>query len=328
VQRLEDLPDPNTVAQTRVHFDKATVALRRAQAAYDTVKHRPDVAMLPQALTLQQSTIDFEAAAASLDAAQLEAPPAMLAAAQAHLAAAQARLAQLEAGSLADELNLAELQMAKAQAELDQLTAGPSAAGMRQREVAVRAAELALRRAESDLEAASLTAPFAGTVLEVSACAGEMVASRIGLVRLADSSALEVEATVIEEDLPLLRADQEVELYFDAQPDAEVQGHLARIVPKRLPGDRPLYPVYIEAEDLPRALLAGMTVDASIVIDSRHDVLRLPRALVRSRSDGTATIQIWTGTVAEDRAVRTGMRGDAYVEILEGLHEGEQVVAQ
>jgi multidrug efflux pump subunit AcrA (membrane-fusion protein) len=71
-----------------------------------------------------------------------------------------------------------------------------------------------------------------------------------------------------------------------------------------------------------------MSVDASIVVESRHGVLRLPRTLVRTRSDGTATVQVWTGTQSQERRVRTGLRGDAYVEILEGLDEGERVVAQ
>jgi multidrug efflux pump subunit AcrA (membrane-fusion protein) len=137
-----------------------------------------------------------------------------------------------------------------------------------------------------------------------------------------------VEATVIEEDLSLVQVGQVVELFFDAQPEAIVQGTVARLVPKRLPGDRPLYPVYIATGDLPAALLAGMSADASIVVDARHGVLRLPRTLVRTRSDGTATVQVWTGTQSQEREIRTGLRGDAYVEILEGLDEGEQVVAQ
>jgi RND family efflux transporter MFP subunit len=183
-------------------------------------------------------------------------------------------------------------------------------------------------KAQADLEAATLAAPFDGTVLEVRAGPGEMLAAGTGLVRLADGSHLEVEATVIEEDLPLVQRGQKVELFFDAQPEAQVPGSVARIVPQRLPGDRPLYPVYITSADLPQGLMAGMTADASIVVDSRQDVLRLPRALVRAHSDGTATVQVWTGSVVEARAVRVGLRGDVYVEILYGIAEGEEVVAQ
>jgi HlyD family secretion protein len=192
----------------------------------------------------------------------------------------------------------------------------------------VQLAELSLARAQADLEAATLVAPFNGTVLEVHAGPGEMVSAATGLIRLADGSRLEVEATVIEEDLPLVRSGQKVELFFDAQPEAQVVGGVARIVPQRLPGDRPLYPVYITIVDLPEGLLAGMTADASIVVDLRHDVLRLPRVLVRARSDGTATVQVWTGSEVEERTVHVGLRGDVYIEILDGIEEGQEVMAQ
>ena len=218
--------------------------------------------------------------------------------------------------------------MELARAELDQLAAGPSAADLRQTQAEAQLAELALSRALADLDAATLVAPFSGTVLEVSAGPGEMIAAGAGLILLADGAHLEVEATVIEEDLPLVQSGQKVELFFDAQPEAQVLGNVARIVPRRIPGDRPLYPVYITSADLPEGLVAGMTADASIVVNSRQEVLRLPRALVRARSDGTATIQVWTGSEVQERMVRVGLRGDLYIEILDGIAQGEEVVAQ
>jgi len=328
LEHLRSLPDPSARIQAQAQLDKATAALQRAQAAYDQVKNRPDAGMLPQALGLQQATIDYEAAKASLDAVRQKATPAALEAAQARLAAADAKLKQLKTGPSADDLALAELQVKKAHAEMAQLAAGPSAADLRQAEAAVQLAELSLSKAQADVEAATLVAPFDGTVLEVNAGPGEMIAAATGLVLLADGSRLEVEATVIEEDLPLVQSGQQVELFFDAQPEAQVQGSVARIVPQRLPGDRPLYPVYITIAELPEGLVAGMTVDSSIVVDSRHGVLRLPRVLVQARSDGTATIQVWTGREAQERTVRVGLRGDVYVEILDGIAEGEEVVAQ
>jgi HlyD family secretion protein len=325
---LRSQPDPDRVAQTRAELQRAEVALQQAQAAYDQVKDRPDVGMLPQALALQEATLAHQVAQAAFAAANRPATPAELKAAEARLAAAQAALAQLQQGPADDELRLAALQKAKAEADLAELNAGPSAADLKQAQAAVQSAELTLKQAQANLAAATLTAPFGGVVLAVNAQPGETVAAGAGLIVLTDPAALEVETSVIEEDLPLVQVGQEAELFFDARPDAELWGRVARIVPQRLPGDRPLYPVYLTVADLPEGLLAGMTVDASIVVDSRRDVLCLPRALVRARSDGTATVQVWTGSQTEERLVQTGLRGDVYVEIVAGLREGEQVVAQ
>jgi HlyD family secretion protein len=328
LQHLRSLPDPSALIQAQAQLDKAAAALQQAQAAYDQVAGMPNIGMLPQSLALQQATIDYQAATASLDAARQEATPDMLEAAQARLAAAQARLDQLEAGPSADELAMADLQVEKARAELAQLAAGSSAADRRQAEAARQLADLSLSKVQAELEAATLVAPFDGIVLEVRAGPGEMIAAATGLILLADDSRLEVEATVIEEDLPLVQVGQLVELFFDSQPEVQVQSSVARIVPQRLPGDQPLFSVYVTIADPPRGLVAGMTADASIVVDSRQDVLRLPRVLVAARADGTATVQVWTGSEAVERTLQVGLRGDVYVEILGGIDEGEKVVAQ
>ena len=79
---------------------------------------------------------------------------------------------------------------------------------------------------------------------------------------------------------------------------------------------------------MPDELVAGMTADASVIIDQRTDVLRLPRALVRARSDGSATVTLWENGRRVARTIQTGLRGDVYVEVVEGLREGDQVVSE
>ncbi len=305
LDRLLAGPPDSDLEAAKLNVEAAKNQLWSAQAQRDAVKGNP---------TSSQAQIDF--AEAQVLSAQVALEQALL---------QQRKLTQPPSAS---ELAMAESQVMQAQAQVEQLTAGPSAAEVRQAEAAVQAAERALKTAQAEQKAATLIAPFDGIVLEVTTAAGEMVAAGSPLIRLADSCALEVEVTVIEEDLPLVEVGQRVELYFDAQPDAQVQGRVARIVPERLPGDRPLYAVYIQVDDLPSGLVAGMTADASIVTEERQNVVRLPRALVRARTDGTATLQVWDGSQSQERSVRIGLRGDTYVEILEGLHEGERVVAK
>jgi RND family efflux transporter MFP subunit len=224
---------------------------------------------------------------------------------------------------------MAELSKAKAEAELAQLMAGPSEVDLQQAKMAVLTAQAAVEKAQADLRAANLTAPFGGSVLEVRAAPGELVCPSDGLIVLIDPNILEVESTVIEEDLPLVQVGQRAELFFDAQPDALVSGHVSRIVLQRNPAsDRPLYPVYFELDDLPEGLAPGMTVDASVIIAQRTDVLRLPRTVAHAGPDGAAQIKVWAGGQIEMRTVKIGLRGDVHVEILEGLLEGDEVAAQ
>ncbi len=218
-------------------------------------------------------------------------------------------------------------QLNKTKTRLNELTS-PSSETVLAAQADLEQARLELEEAKRQLERSTLVAPFDGVVLEVKAGLGDSVAANAGLIVLADTSAVEIEATVVEEDYPLVQPGQTVSLFFDVQPDAAVEGRVARVVPQRIQGDRTLYPVYIAPNDLPEGLLPGMTVDASIVIDSRSNVLRLSRAAIRVRSDGTAQVEVWTGSSVEERTVKAGLVGDQYVEILEGLREGDQVVSQ
>jgi multidrug efflux pump subunit AcrA (membrane-fusion protein) len=184
-------------------------------------------------------------------------------------------------------------------------------------------------KAEADLAAATLTAPYAGVVLEVQVRPGEAIGAGQTILVLADVSQGELLASVVEEDLPLVQPGQSVEIFFDAAPDVTISGTVNRIVPQRTSGsDRPLYPVYITITDLPTTLLPGMTADAVITIQKKENVLQLPRAIVRASSGNTATVDVWDGQSQQQRTIEIGLRGDVYVEVVSGLHEGEEVVGQ
>jgi HlyD family secretion protein len=216
-------------------------------------------------------------------------------------------------------------QLTSAKSKLDELTA-PKPETQLAAQADLERARLELEEARQQLARSTIVAPFDGVILEVKAGLGDAVTANAGLITLADTSAVEIQATIIEEDYPLVQAGQPVELHFDVRPDAVVTGRVDRIVPQRSADDRLLYPVYVTPDNLPEGLLPGMTVDASIVIDQRENVLRLPKSAARVRSDGTAQVDVWTGDRVEERTVEIGLVGDQYVEILEGLREGERVV--
>jgi multidrug efflux pump subunit AcrA (membrane-fusion protein) len=189
---------------------------------------------------------------------------------------------------------------------------------------------LAVDQAERDLAAAVLQAPFDGVVTEVWVKPGQAISAGSDLVLLVDPAQSEVRVTVIEEDLSLVQVGQATELFFDARPELAVGGTVSRIVPQRVAGEaRPLYHVYIAPdESLPQGVVPGMTVDASIIIAQEEDVLRLPRALVRAKADGTAEVEVWRDGRRESRSIEVGLRGDVYITIQSGLRDGEQVVGE
>jgi len=190
--------------------------------------------------------------------------------------------------------------------------------------------QIAVDEAEANLARTSIIAPFDGIVLDVFARPGEQLPAGANLVLLTNPALGEVRTTVIEEDLSLVEIGQSAEIYFDARPDVVVSGEVARIVPQRVAGEaRPLYYVYLSLnEALPDGVYPGMTADASLLINRIEDALRLPRALVATRLDGLATVEVWENDRTVPHDISTGLRGDVYVTVLDGLAEGDEVVGE
>lgn len=287
-----------------------------AQEAYDAAVNTLIAAQLEMQIARQD---DAQAVREAQDA---------VAQAQHNLSAAQvgpkaARVAMAEA-----EVAVEEAQLAQAQREWEGLRDGPDLLALGEAQARVDKATATLAEVQRALEQLEIKAPFAGIVLEASARAGETLPAATALFTLADPQAMEVETTVIEEDVPYVTAGQPAEVYFDALPDEIVTGTVAYIVPQRVSGDRPLYRVYLALDRVPAALFEGMSADASIVIAQREGVLCLPRALAQASADGTAAVDVWANGEVQKRTITVGLRGDTYVEILSGLREGEAVVAR
>jgi HlyD family secretion protein len=320
LERLLTGPGEDEITAAAAELRQSQLALKQAQWDYDQVAYAGDIGARPEAARLEEATLAYEASLAAYNQAVQGADAADIAGAEAEVQRAKVdvmtKQAQLEANR--QEIAILEVEVQQARLKLEQLQAGVDPL-----------LEQAVAKAEQELANATLTAPFGGVVLEVLARPGERATPEKGIILLADPSAAEVEVKVIEEDLPLIRFEQPAELFFDATPDEAIQGYVSRIVPQRLQGeDRPLYAVYIRPTHLPEGVVPGMTVDASIIVDQRTEVARLPRALARPNSQGLAQVKVWTNNHLEERDIRVGLRGDVYVEILEGIEVGELVAGE
>jgi multidrug efflux pump subunit AcrA (membrane-fusion protein) len=182
--------------------------------------------------------------------------------------------------------------------------------------------------AQDNLDATKLTALFDGVVLESNAVADVIIPAGTTLFTIHDPRNIEMETTVTEEDFAFVKVGQQATVYFDALPTVVGSGVVSRIVPVRAPGNSPLYYVYMRLGEIPEGLVNGMTVDSHITIASRQGVLCLPRSVVHASSDNKVELQVWNGTVTENREVVIGLRGDTTDEIISGLTVGEQVVVK
>ena len=224
-------PSEAAVIAVRADVAAAEAQLKQATSAYNEVKSRSDIGMLPQSLALQQATIAYEAAQARMADLTNGATPAQIAAANAGVRQAVAQLNTIK-NSTPAQIEAAAAAVAQAQAQVDLVKAGARVETVAIAEADVAAATAALQQALVNLADTELRAPFAGTIALINVESGEQVNAGLPVLSLADTSAWQVEtADLTEFDVVGVKPGQQVALTFDAIPGLELQGAVARVRP-------------------------------------------------------------------------------------------------
>lgn len=257
----------------------------------------------------------------------------------------QARVLELEAQMLSDQARLAKMKRdwERAQVLLKDSLISPVEvenleSDLQALEAQIRARAHALEEARARLSKTIIQAPFRGTVLRVYRQNGEQaIASAFSsqdrvLMVLADLTAFYAEVLVDETEIPYIRPGMEANVRVEAFPQKVFPGKVERIVgvPEDFLGggtgdEGTLFPVRIRIESNAKGLLPGMNLQADIVISRKKDALRIARAAL-GRKDGEVYVWRLKEGRVERVPIQTGMRAEFFVEVVEGLEEGDTVV--
>jgi len=351
--RYAALDDQKVVAQNDIH--NAQLAVDRARDMYNMlIWSQPKVAdswgpYSPQAAALRNAQIGYDVAVANFKLTEINDNDSSLRGAEAQVAQAEAALAALndertaqvaaaEAQVAQAKANLAKLleeqttqiaavdaQLAQAKANLERLLDGASEQQLAIARAKLEQSRIALEDAQDNLEAATLTAPFAGTVTAVHTAVGEYASGVV--VELIDTASLRVVLNVDEVDIGSIMVGQPTVVTLESWPDRELAGEVTMIAPKgRNVGGIVTYEVHLnlDAGDLP--ILTGMTANADLVTAEKSQVLLVPnRAIIADRQTQEYFVNKVVGTSLEKVPVTIGMRDSAYTEITSGLQAGDRV---
>ncbi len=169
----------------------------------------------------------------------------------------------------------------------------------------------------------SLKAPAAGVITQSSAVLGATASPLQSdpLFRIAVDNEIELEAEVPSIHVPLLKPNQNARIEIDN--NREFRGQV-RLAPGAVDLKTQLGRARVSLERDSRLRL-GMFARATIAADYSRGI-SVPRSAVLYRTDGP-TVQVVRGNVIETRLVRVGYHSDTDTEILEGVRDGELVVA-
>ena len=246
--------DTTALAQAKATMDKAARAVQQAQATYDRVKDTPFGNIGPDALRLEQTTIEYDAAKTTYEQLVLGPRDTDINVVKAQLAQAGAALTQAQTPARPESIAAAEADLKAAQADAQGVTAD------------VASAEAALVQARIALADAELKAPFDGTIVTLNNKVGELATSGVFVVRLADLSALRIETTDLTElSVSRIRAGDAATITFDALPGVKLAGRVTRIdeYGRNRQGDI-VYTVYVLPDTPDNRLRWNMTASVNI----------------------------------------------------------------
>jgi HlyD family secretion protein len=322
---------------TQEAFGRGTIESQREVAVgFDLVGRLSDVLVdegtrvtLGQELArleTNQAQADFRsaqtnvtAARASLQrlAAEEEHARAVLAAAEREAARAQALV---DSGAIpsqqrdddADRLRLARADLDRVLAQRSEATRGieVAAGGAEQRRVA--------------MVRATLLAPFDGLVTRRLREPGDTVTTGSTVLRMVDTGQVYVSAAIDETVLPQLTVDLRSTIVFPGG-GAPVPGKVTRI---SWEADRQTHEIVVEVtpDRLDRRVAIGQRADVRIELGRRERALRVPVSMIHHDAVGPYVYADRRGKIAIVRP-RFGVSGDEYAEVLEGLSEGDAIMA-
>ena len=174
-------------------------------------------------------------------------------------------------------------------------------------------------------DAITWTAPQDGIVLERKAVDGQAFKAGDVLFRLADHSMVWVMADIAEGDVGAVRPGQAVTVRTKAYPGRVFKGNVGIVYPHLMKETRTAR-VRIELPNPDLALLPDMYADVEIVTGSDQPVVAVPvSAVIDSGRRQVIIVDLGDGRF-DPRNVKLGRRGAEYIEVLDGIRDGDSVV--
>jgi membrane fusion protein, macrolide-specific efflux system len=250
-------------------------------------------------------------------------------------------LAGLETGTSNVDVRRAEinLEVAKLSRELFIMQANKFSQEypiyLKMKDYDIEVAQLALDEINARVDTAQVKAPFKGTLLSVFITPDRSVEAFKGVMVLADLSKLEVSADLTSTDLQLLQEGMPVTVAAVSGPATTLTGSIRKLPYPYGKAD----PTVSEDATQDTATRVGLTDDPStanltlgdlvrvqVILEKRDAALWLPPQAIR-KFEGRRFVVVQDSDTQRRVDVKIGITSDDRVEILEGLEEGQVVIA-
>ena len=244
-------------------------------------------------------------------------------------------LAAIDTTSLQAQLDAASAQVTAAQTQVSE-DSGASSTQRAADEASLAAARSDLGQAQDALDAATLRAPFSGTVSAVGYEVGDQVGSSpngasdgsgssTAAITVISPRTLQVDANVSAADVSQIKNGMQVEITptGGGEPAYGTVSEVGVIATASDSGAAQ-FPVTVDVTGKPKDLYAGSTASLAITVKQATDVLAVSTAALHNQGDQTF-VYLVDGTKRTKQLVTVGETYGAETEVRAGLKEGDVV---
>ncbi len=253
-----------------------------------------------------------------------------------------------------------QLEQLRTQVEVNQALSDAAKFSVEQSEAAVRDARFSLSRT-------TITAPMSGRITRLNvengetAIQGTLNKDAATLLTISDLSILETKIKVDETDVSRIKLGDSAVVQIDAFPDTTFIGRVVRIANSSVKAagatqaaDQAVdYEVVVQLVNAPTETRPDFSATAKVITDVRQRVLSIPIIALTVREDSAlmngdtaqtaggrkpaakqvgkrdveGVFVVNTGNTVSFRAIKVGIAGDRYFEVLSGLKAGDRIVS-
>jgi len=186
---------------------------------------------------------------------------------------------------------------------------------------------LSYEAAYEDYEKTLIKAPCDGEITDIAVYEGDSVSSSTPIISLINRDKMYVDVDVDEVDIRKVAPGQEALVKFDAYPGLTLPAEVSKISPTaKSQGAVTVVKVTLELKEFDERIKPGFSTEAEIMVGKAENVLIIPIEAVVERQN-RSFVTVITEDKPQVRPIMTGISNGEYVQVLSGLKEGEEIVA-
>jgi len=172
----------------------------------------------------------------------------------------------------------------------------------------------------------TLFAPIRGKIIERNVVMGAMIDQSTEILVILDPTVLCVDADIYEKDISKIKIGQQVEVVVPAYPEEKFLGTI-KYISDVLNEETRTITIRTEVKNTDMKLKAGMLASIKITINHQSLALTVPAECILE-DQGEEIVFIKKDEEFFLQVVETGAKENGYVEITQGLSEGDEVVSK